>query len=371
MNQRGLRGFLSFVVILSAVLAGSATKPANPGSASSEHQRIIDFWTNERVAQAIPRDFIKTGPNQYQLAAQPTKGGPGSNKRPITTTTTTPPSPTTTAISTGAGATTGSSWNGGGNIADTTGKVLFAMGSSYYVCSASVVTDNASDRSIVLTAGHCVYDQATGQFATNWMYIPNYDAKPARLSTGDTFCGSTVHGCWTATSLVAHSGFTSQTRFNDAAVLHDFGFAVLGLGGNHSGGSGDPKVLVETLGSHQIAFNNIDSGVVDAFGYPAAQKYKGNDLVYCEGPIGFDFRMDNDTYRIACDMTGGSSGGPWLDDFYGAAGGILTSLNSYGYTGDQSMYGPKFDAKTEAAYTAALTVEEDFKVPPTTTTTSP
>ena len=370
MNQRGLRGFLSFVVILSAVLAGSATKPANPGSASSEHQRIIDFWTNERVAQAIPRDFIKTGPNQYQLAAQPTKGGPGSNKRPITTTTTTPPSTTTapstttTAISTGAGATTGSSWNGGGNIADTTGKVLFAMGSSYYVCSASVVTDNASDRSIVLTAGHCVYDQATGQFATNWMYIPNYDAKPARLNTSGTFCGSTVHGCWTATALVAHTGFTSQDRFNDAAVLHDFGFAVL-----ESGGKFD-SFVDELLGSHTIAYDaynadTADGVVVDAFGYPAAQKYKGNDLVYCEGPIGFDFRMDNDTYRIACDMTGGSSGGPWLRDFDGAAGGIITSLNSYGYTGDQSMYGPKFDAKTLAVYDAAMAVTMP------TTTTSP
>ncbi len=352
MRERRLRVFLAFLVILSGVLAGSATKPANPGSAASEHQRIIDFWTNERVAQAIPRDFVKTGPNQYELAARPTRG-PGSGGRPTTTTSTSTTSTTigtstTTTIPAGSGGTTGASWNGDPYIANSTGKVLFAMGGSYYVCSASVVNDTASDRSIVLTAGHCVFDQASGSYATNWMYIPNYDAAPARLTTSGSFCASTVYGCWTAASLKAHTGFTSQNQFNDIAVLYDFGFAVL-LGGGKSGG------FVESLGTHSIAYDTNNAGVVaDAFGYPAAQKYKGNDLVYCEGPIGFDAQMGNGTYRIACDMTGGSSGGPWLRGFDGGAGGTLTSLNSYGYSGDKSMYGPKFNANTRAVYEDAL-----------------
>ena len=94
---------------------------------------------------------------------------------------------------------------------------------------------------------------------------------------------------------------------------------------------------------------------VDAFGYPAAQKYHGSDLVYCEGPIGFDALAGNGTYKLACGMTGGSSGGPWLSGFDTATGnsGTIKSLNSYGYSGQSNMYGPKFNADTSNTYGAA------------------
>jgi hypothetical protein len=57
---------------------------------------------------------------------------------------------------------------------------------------------------------------------------------------------------------------------------------------------------------------------------------------------------------MACNMTGGSSGGGWLDgDFTSFGGADLRSLNSYGYTGVENMYGPKFNSKTQAVYNAA------------------
>ncbi|MDH3193721.1 MAG: hypothetical protein OEY55_10855 [Acidimicrobiia bacterium] len=336
MNRTPLRALVAFAVIASTMAAGSATKPVDPGSAAAEHQRIVDFWTNERVSQAIPRDFVKTGPGRYAPVAKPDKpgkpGGGGSG---------------------GGGTITGASWNGAGAVADTTGKVLFAMGGSYYVCSASLVTDNKSDRSIVLTAAHCIYDEAGEAFATNWMFIPNYDAAPASLTTSGSFCDSTKWGCWSATGLVAHNGYTSAGSFNDQAVVYDFGFAVLGSGGK-SGGQADA-----TIGKTQtIAYDVNDGGVnVYAFGYPAAKKYKGNDLVYCAGPTGFDPLMGDQTYKIACDMTGGSSGGPWMRDFSTSTGsGVLTSVNSYGYSGDNSMHGPKFNSNTRAAFDLAVTV---------------
>ena len=55
---------------------------------------------------------------------------------------------------------------------------------------------------------------------------------------------------------------------------------------------------------------------------------------------------------MACDMTGGSSGGPWVvtSDPTKYAGTILSSLNSYGYSGVKKMYGPKFNTDTQAVF---------------------
>lgn len=135
-----------------------------------------------------------------------------------------------------------------------------------------------------------------------------------------------MHGCWTARALVVHNGYTSQPSFNDQAVLYDFAFAALeggGLGG---------QTQADSLGSQAIEFNGDALGAdTYAFGYPTAKKYKRTDLAYCRDELGFDPLNSNKTYRIACDMTGGSSGGPWLDDFNETPGsGTLTSVNSYG-----------------------------------------
>lgn len=245
---------------------------------------------------------------------------------------------------------TGASWNGGGAVTDTTGKVLFALGSSYYVCSGSVATESVSDRSVVVSAGHCVYDEANGQFATNWMFIPDYDSAPAPLDTQGNFCAQTEWGCWTAAYLVVHEGYATAGGFNEQAVLYDWGFAVMG-----NGGHGNTQ-LDATVGSQAISFSSVSTGTtVSAFGYPAAQKYKGNDLVYCQGPVGTDSNTSNLTYSVACDMTGGSSGGPWFAPFDNATGtGTQMSVNSYGYSGVKSMFGPMFNSNTQATWNTAL-----------------
>lgn len=336
MRSKYLRAVTALLMMISVLAAAGAGAPAERPGVSDEHKRIVEFWTNERVAQAIPRDFVLTNNGTFRPEKKPDKPGkPGGGGGDST-------------------AITGASWAGSEVVADTTGKVLFALGTSYYVCSASVVTDMALDRSIVLTAAHCAYDLDTDVFATNWMFIPNYDEDPVRLDAAGNFCSKTLHGCWTAESLVVHSGYTSAGGFNEDAVVFDFAFAVM-----RSGGHGE--VLVETLGSQAIDFtpdDGVGTGtVVDAFGYPAARPYRGKDLVYCEGEPGFDPNVSNDgTYKLACDMTGGSSGGPWLMDLGENGQGTLVSLNSYGYSGDKSMHGPKFNDSTAAVFARALTV---------------
>jgi hypothetical protein len=103
-----------------------------------------------------------------------------------------------------------------------------------------------------------------------------------------------------------------------------------------------------------------------AFGYPAANpKYEGNkDLIYCAGRTFEDQFAANATWGMACDMTGGSSGGPWLGAFDEATGvGTLTSLNSYGYGGSQAMFGPKFNQNTIDVYNRARTATANVIVP--------
>lgn len=80
------------------------------------------------------------------------------------------------------------------------------------------------------------------------------------------------------------------------------------------------------------------------FGYPATP-YSGKDLIYSQGPLGLDPLNKNLTYRVASDMTGGSSGGPWFTPFTGGTGTMM-SVNSYGYTGITAMHGPKFNTNT-------------------------
>ncbi len=246
----------------------------------------------------------------------------------------------------------GASWTGGGPIVQRSGKVVFTMDGSDWVCSASAVNDSRAGYSLVLTAGHCAYDEVAEAFATNWTYIPSFDTAPTYT------CAQSTYGCWIASGLVVHSGYATAGGFNTQATVHDFAIAIVGPGGK----SGTTQL--DSLGSYPIAYPAISTGgSVHAFGYPAAGKYNGRDLTYCAGPTFNDSRNGNLTWGIACNMTGGSSGGPWLGSFTQAGGGTLTSLNSYGYGGTANMYGPKFNSNTQAVVNAASSRTSNYIVP--------
>jgi hypothetical protein len=317
------RSPIALLVALALVIVPAVTAPVAAGGGHSERDRILAFWTKERLQSATPRDYVRTD-----------KGFAPKAKRAK------PPRPPG-----GGGSVTGASWTKAGAILKGSGKVYFVMGSSAYVCSGSVATDHRTGKSLVLTAGHCAYDEAGRKFATNWLFIPEYDTNPVLGN-----CSATTYGCWTAEALVVHNGFATAGSFNQQATIHDFAFAVVGAGGK----SGTAQ-LDTTVGSFGITTSGISSGQkLYAFGDPAAGKYHGNDLTYCAGNIFEDGYNAKLTWGMACDMTGGSSGGPWMSSFDEASGsGTLSSLNSYGYSGLSNMYGPKFNTKTQAVYDAA------------------
>ncbi len=339
MSRRTLTIVLSTALMLVMALAVAGPAPAAPSKAGAKEQarpaRIVKYWTPARMANAKPRDFVKTSRGFVPVARGGEKGkppkGPGDGGDGGGTTSTT---------------VTGASWTQGGPALTGTGKVFFTMAGSNYVCSGATVDDNdRSSYSLVLTAGHCAYDETNGAFATNWMFIPEYDTSPTKT------CAGTEHGCWTAVGLVVHNGYASAGGFNSQAIKHDWAFAVVGSGSQ--GGQLDVRVP-----DFPIAFD-APSEARYSFGYPAAGKYLGADLVYCAGNVITDGAFSNDTWGLHCDMTGGSSGGPWFKAFDSSArSGVLNSLNSYKYNGGQKkkyMFGPKFGSKTQSVYDAART----------------
>jgi V8-like Glu-specific endopeptidase len=329
-----------FTMLLSAAaVTAFASIPANasPGvsdQARAEHLRIVAYWTPARASAAQPRDF-SLDPATGQIVPKAKPGKPGSTLEPA--------------------------WTGEGfdTVGATTGKVLFTLGTTNYVCSASVVDDAAAAKSVVVTAGHCAYDWSTG-LAKNWMFIPGFDP-------GDSFqgCTTTDYGCWTATSLWVNNTFKGAGSFNTTAITNDFAFAVMGPSASLST-SNTESALDSAVGSQPIVFTGnltTDLGTsTTSLGYPQAAPYDGTTLRYCQGALGAD-EYSNVTYRIPCGMTGGSSGGPWYSPLGSEAKGAVMSVNSYSYTRDirttkyndtAMMYGPVFNTTTKTLYEAAL-----------------
>ena len=146
---------LALGAILVLVALPMAAPVAAKDPAKAEHERIVAYWTPARMQSAIPRDFVKAG-DKFEPRARP--GGDGG----------------------GGGAVTGASWTQGGPILARSGKVFFTLSGVRYVCSGSVASDSRSGFSLVLTAGHCAYDEVARKFATNWMFYPAWDTNPTQ-----------------------------------------------------------------------------------------------------------------------------------------------------------------------------------------------
>jgi hypothetical protein len=318
------RRSMTLVALAALVALPMLAAPAAAAGPRSEHDRIVAYWTRDRILAARPRDLHRAPGRLAPLAK---------------------PSPA--AAPSGPAKSSGTLWpDGKGKVYTVVGRVLFTMDGGDWICSGAAATDPRGDVSVVLTAAHCAYDNENKAFATNWTFFPEFDTNPAYS------CENAVHGCWTASRIVVHGGYADQPGFTSTATQHDWAFAVTGPGGKPG-----QSLQLDSLGSFPIAFNAYSSGTtMSAFGYPAGGSYApGHELAYCSGSAGFDRWNGNTTYRLGCNMTGGSSGGPWFTgmDANGNTG-TLSSVNSYGYSGIKAMHGPKFNARTQATWNTAV-----------------
>jgi V8-like Glu-specific endopeptidase len=328
MRIRGIVLALGVAVVgaMPAAAAGRATPP----------EQAIGYWTAERVQGAQTRDVVLDvvrGPAEPR--PKPTNPGNKPDQNPDTGT------GTGDAVDSAGSIVTGAPWpdTSGDPVDDLVGKVLFTLGTTDYVCSASSIAPSTGSAWVVMTAGHCTYDDAVGQ-ASNWVFVPDYETvRRFGCSASAESLGTSGGSCYAAKSLHPHAGWIAPGD----NYLADVAFARMA----------DPRPQQNDVAALPVL--RVESAIdveVTALGYPAAKKYSGSDLVYCLGVTVPGPSIYSSNPGLACDMTGGSSGGPW----YRTTNGQLeaTSLNSFGLRGYNGyMFGPVFDAGAAAALAAA------------------
>lgn len=207
-------------------------------------------------------------------------------------------------------------------VARTVGKVFFTSFGVNYVCSGSIV--NSEGKSVVWTAGHCVSDGAAWNY--NWTFVPNY------------YSGVAPYGYWYSYSLTTTVGWF----YNNADYANDVGASIMYNNGGWR--------IADYLGAQGIAWNYAVSGYyVYAFGYPQASPFDGCCL-YAEQ--GYTYDGGGGTIYMVNYMTGGSSGGPWLNWFDGNWG-YVNGHNDFKYTAyPQYMYSPYYGNQVLNVYNA-------------------
>jgi hypothetical protein len=315
MKKSSLRSGLAGIALLSAAVLGGTV--ASPAAAAPEGAGIDvyvvpearataveAYWTPERMRAAIPADVLASDNRALTDRKDIIKGEPVISGSPQAASTEII-SPTAVREAPVA----------------TIGKVFFTLGGADYVCSGNVVS--APNRSTVSTAGHCV-NEGGGAYASRWTFVPAYEN------------GRAPYGQWSAVSFASPSQWTAS-----GDISYDAAFVRIA--------PRNGATLQQTVGATPVAFNQARGLVYEAFGYPAAAPFTGETLQSCYGRATADPFGQSLSQGIPCDMTGGSSGGPW---FLGS--GAQNSVNSFGYnTVANRMFGPYFGSVVQGAYTAA------------------
>lgn len=266
----------------------------------------------------------------------------------------------------GTGTITSSPWTGGGAVQNAAGRIYFEMPSnskrtrwSGYVCSGTVATDGANNngRSIIVTAAHCVYDDANKAFARNVLFIPNQAGTIQLGGTGtDLNCANDPLGCWVPSFGVVDTNWTTRT-FPDN-VEWDYAFYVVSDIDAHSITDRDGTTdgaLDQAAGSFPVWFGtpSTSADVEYALGYSYSEDPK---FMYCAENMMASAPGTNGSvnwWLASCELSGGSSGGPWVQPgtaSWNGDGGNIISVNSWGYTNSPGMAGPKLGPAAERAF---------------------
>jgi hypothetical protein len=258
---------------------------------------------------------------------------------------------------------TNAQWTGNGDVQETVGRLFYEMPSNPrrkrwagYVCSGTVVTDGANDRSVILTASHCVYDDSNKAFARNVLFIP--DQAGTNGSGTDSNCSNDPVGCWVASFGVVDVNWTTSV-FPDN-IPWDYAFYVVDDDpSSHSAGyTTNSSTLDAAVPPLDVQFTPpaVDDGTAGAhtldFTHGMGYSYSDDpNFMYCAEDMTTEGTVN--WWLPSCGLSGGSSGGPWVQPLNGGTGPII-SVNSWGYTGSPGMAGPKLSGTSASCvYNAA------------------
>ncbi len=260
----------------------------------------------------------------------------------------------------GGGGTSGDSvtnapWVDDGDVQTAVGRIYFEMPSNArrtrwagYVCSGTAVQYGTAvpnlekERSIILTAAHCVYDDANKAFARKVLFVPNQDATTG--SGTDLNCSNDPLGCWTPMFGVVDVNWTTRT-FPDN-IPWDYAYYVVSDSGAHSG-SAAPEALDAAVPELPVKFTapSVNDGTAGKgtpdFTHALGYSYSDDpNFMYCAEDMTTEGTAN--WWLPSCGLSGGSSGGPWAQPLSGGTGPII-SVNSWGYTTSPGMAGPKLN----------------------------
>lgn len=197
----------------------------------------------------------------------------------------------------------------------TVGTLFFSIDNVAYLCSASAIQNR-----IIVTAGHCVHSGTSSGFYSNWVFVPAFRDGTAPLLTWN-WRAAIVTGTWaTGGGTVPNAADYAMIEVGDQpvnGVTRSLGFVTGWLGwqtrslsANHTSKLGYPCNLDRCQ-----KMQNVTSG--------AFRNTAPNNVEY------------------GSDAEGGSSGGPWVQNFQmlqtGGGSGSNTGSNrvvgvtSYGY----------------------------------------
>ena len=228
------------------------------------------------------------------------------------------------------------------DVQQASGRILFVMEGSYYVCSGTVISDSATGRSLILTAAHCIYDDVNKIFATNVLFIPNQDQTTANSS--DTDCTNDPIGCWTPKLAVVDAKWTTGTIPDN--LDWDHGYYIVDDENSHSTGLNyvsdilDVAVPALPVSQSKPDLDSYTHALGYSYSFDPSFRYCAMSLSQINAIEGIEWWLDS------CDLSGGSSGGPWvlpLDESTGR--GPIISVNSWGYTTRSGMAGPRLDTE--------------------------
>lgn len=305
-----------------ALVAGRATY----GSRATTQQALQAYWTPARMKAAKPvasdpafakavRDFEARSAKERRSGNETaSQDGPARTVKAAGTSSVR----TTTAFA--------------GFTERTSGKVFFTKpGVGNFVCSGTVV--NSAGLDAVWTAGHCVHGGDGGTWATNWVFVPDYDN------------GSRPYGTWSARQLWSKGDWINDSDFDE-----DMGVAIMNpLSGTH---------IVNRVGGQGFTVNQGKRVYEVAFGYAAEAPFNGQTLRSCAGTSSPEWDVWfawSHTLKIPCNLTRGSSGGAWFKSYSSSSGtGYLNGVNSRidRIVGPTIMLSPYFDDSAWSLYTA-------------------
>jgi hypothetical protein len=235
----------------------------------------------------------------------------------------------------------------------TIGVLFFSQDGTDYWCSAASIGNDA-----VWTAGHCVHtgDGTDDGWSEDVIFVPAYEVDNSNNV-------KTPRGVWTA-----YNVWTKGSWFSSGDLRYDMGGAVL-----------EPiagEKISQVVGNLGFSYNlDSSSELWFNFGYPSEDEFDGTWQYICSGPFAYDDPVGpnlNNPWSppypvgMGCDMTRGSSGGPWIKDFSGVAGSanFLNGNNSYRYSSHpEEMFSPYFGDAAKTLWNQLMGITERILLP--------